>query len=378
MYVQLIPVGGGEPIRLEKVVSVVGRNRKLCDICLKRSGVSKLHCVIVQTEDLLFVRELGSTNGTRVNGKRVMEKPLRPGDTLAFGSAEFRVQCGLGDPGISPGGDAEEAASLSQFLRTEGQQLQDVPSGEHEAVGPPQVIILSGSDSAPPQATDDSDRSAAGIADAKPKPPASKTDFSDTELLRVLNEPVESASEPKPQSMPPHSQKPREQTPLPPREGRPFTPTVDRKGATARRGRAEAGESFLDKLRNNRKAVAGGAAVVLLTWMVLSSWQSSDSDQEVYDVYDAIWTEIQTKRAANASQAEWKEFTERAKAQFEPFVETLKKTARTSKPLKQELLYCGRDYLPHMLMDARTEPSESEQMFREHMETAKGMLQGKP
>ncbi len=66
MLAQLVPLEGGSAIDVVKDVTLVGRNEN-CDLRLDHKSVSKLHCVIVKTDGLLILRDLGSTNGTRVN-----------------------------------------------------------------------------------------------------------------------------------------------------------------------------------------------------------------------------------------------------------------------------------------------------------------------
>ncbi len=102
MQAKLISLDGDRPIVLSKDVTVVGRKRGICDVFIDRSSVSKLHCVIVKTDGLLFIRDLGSTNGTKVNGQRVVRGALLPGDELAFANARFRVHLG---PTESPDDD---------------------------------------------------------------------------------------------------------------------------------------------------------------------------------------------------------------------------------------------------------------------------------
>ena len=102
MLAKLIPVGGGPTIPIINDVTVVGRKQGLCDLVVERGSVSKLHCLIVKTDGLLFIRDLGSTNGTKVNGQRVTRGALLPGDELAFASARFRVHMGPGEPEPAP------------------------------------------------------------------------------------------------------------------------------------------------------------------------------------------------------------------------------------------------------------------------------------
>jgi pSer/pThr/pTyr-binding forkhead associated (FHA) protein len=94
MQAKLVPVDGGSPILITRDVTIVGRGRSLCDILLQQTSISKLQCLIAKTDGLLFIRDLGSTNGTKVNGQRVTRGALLPGDELAFASVKFRVHLG--------------------------------------------------------------------------------------------------------------------------------------------------------------------------------------------------------------------------------------------------------------------------------------------
>ena len=71
MRAHLIPLNTKyPPIQIIRDVTLVGRQEDLCDIFLPEVSVSKIHCLIVRTDGLLFIRDLGSTNGTKVNGRR--------------------------------------------------------------------------------------------------------------------------------------------------------------------------------------------------------------------------------------------------------------------------------------------------------------------
>ena len=90
MRVRLVPLDGGTAVEIEKDLIVVGR-REDCDVLLDHKSVSKQHCVIVKNEGLLLIRDLGSTNGTRVNGQRVRRAALLPNDQLFIASVRFSV-----------------------------------------------------------------------------------------------------------------------------------------------------------------------------------------------------------------------------------------------------------------------------------------------
>lgn len=97
MRAQLIPVDGGAPICITKDLVIVGRKED-CDLRLDHKSVSKQHCVIVKTDGLLLLRDLGSTNGTRVNGTRVRRAALLPNDQLSIAHFKFRVFLGPDEP----------------------------------------------------------------------------------------------------------------------------------------------------------------------------------------------------------------------------------------------------------------------------------------
>ena len=88
MRVQLIPVEGGKPIELAKPVTIVGRG-EFVDIPFDNKSVSKQHCILVRTDGLVLIRDLGSTNGTRVNGQRVRRGALLPNDQIAFANFKY-------------------------------------------------------------------------------------------------------------------------------------------------------------------------------------------------------------------------------------------------------------------------------------------------
>lgn len=99
MQAKLIPIDGGPSILITRDVTIVGRGRNLCDVLIQQNSISKLQCLIAKTDGLLFIRDLGSTNGTKVNGQRVTRGALLPGDELAFASVKFRVHLGPSVPG---------------------------------------------------------------------------------------------------------------------------------------------------------------------------------------------------------------------------------------------------------------------------------------
>ena len=89
---RLVALDGGPDIPLEAQSLVIGRRRG-CDVRLESFRVSRLHCVLARADGVLWVRDLGSTNGTRINGRRVDSGRLRPGDEELPKDAWLDVDC---------------------------------------------------------------------------------------------------------------------------------------------------------------------------------------------------------------------------------------------------------------------------------------------
>lgn len=71
-------------------VKTVGRSPG-AEFIVEAALVSRLHCQLTATADSLHIKDLGSTNGTFVNGKRVMSAELKDGDKVAVGRLELTV-----------------------------------------------------------------------------------------------------------------------------------------------------------------------------------------------------------------------------------------------------------------------------------------------
>jgi len=90
MPAQLLALSDGPSILLDKPILLLGRHPE-CDIQLNSRKVSRRHCCVAQVHDYLVVRDLGSTNGVRINGERVLEGKLQAGDELTVGNFRYRV-----------------------------------------------------------------------------------------------------------------------------------------------------------------------------------------------------------------------------------------------------------------------------------------------
>ncbi len=71
--------------------TVLGR-RLDCQLRIPTKDVSRQHCALLIENDKVIAKDLGSSNGTFVNGKRIAEVVLNPGDRLRLGPVTFVVR----------------------------------------------------------------------------------------------------------------------------------------------------------------------------------------------------------------------------------------------------------------------------------------------
>ena len=90
MPLRLVSLDGHPDIPLDPVI-VVGRDRR-CDVRIESFRVSRRHCRLALDGDGVLVCDLGSTNGTQINGRRVGSGVLRPGDELSIAYCRFQLE----------------------------------------------------------------------------------------------------------------------------------------------------------------------------------------------------------------------------------------------------------------------------------------------
>ncbi len=90
MPAQLLALTEGPTILLDKPIMLFGRHPE-CDVQLNSKKISRRHCCIAQVRDYLIIRDLGSTNGIRINGDRVREGQLKTGDEVTIGNFRYQV-----------------------------------------------------------------------------------------------------------------------------------------------------------------------------------------------------------------------------------------------------------------------------------------------
>lgn len=93
MPAQLIALTDGPNILLDKPILLLGRHPE-CDVQIDSRKISRRHCCIALVNDYFIIRDLGSTNGIRINGERVQEGKLRAEDEVTIGNSRYKVQWG--------------------------------------------------------------------------------------------------------------------------------------------------------------------------------------------------------------------------------------------------------------------------------------------
>jgi pSer/pThr/pTyr-binding forkhead associated (FHA) protein len=93
MKAELVPENGDPAIPIERDVTVVGRHES-CDVVIDDASLSKRHCIFVKTDGLLVIRDLATTNGTKVKGQRVRWAALLPEDRISLGGYKLRIYLG--------------------------------------------------------------------------------------------------------------------------------------------------------------------------------------------------------------------------------------------------------------------------------------------
>ncbi|WP_460318170.1 FHA domain-containing protein [Paenibacillus sp. YSY-4.3] len=84
---------GTERIPLSKGSFIIGRSEELAQYVEKEAGVSRAHVELMILEDACRIKDLGSRNGTKLNGELLApykDYPLEPGDSFTIAEVTFR------------------------------------------------------------------------------------------------------------------------------------------------------------------------------------------------------------------------------------------------------------------------------------------------
>lgn len=177
LHAVLKVVGGkqdGKLIPLNTKKFLIGREQD-CHLRPGSESVSRHHCAITIDDYTVRVRDLGSSNGTSINGKRIIGvHEANPGDTLRIGNLDFEIVFNKSGSPVSSGVPEKGGTSftLDEFALEEVEPLSDTTM---MAGGDTAVIstkVAADAASAPESSADEE----AGSNDAEPEaPPAAET-----------------------------------------------------------------------------------------------------------------------------------------------------------------------------------------------------------
>ena len=112
---------------LSRDVTLIGR-REDADFRIPLTDVSRKHCRLIKDGNILLMEDLGSSNGTYHNGRRVQEAEISPGDTLRIGPVQFVVQIdGMPSDGELVGSGASALIDSSATMITPGTSIAPPP-----------------------------------------------------------------------------------------------------------------------------------------------------------------------------------------------------------------------------------------------------------
>jgi pSer/pThr/pTyr-binding forkhead associated (FHA) protein len=136
MVTKLIVASGksaGRSISIKRNQLLIGRAEE-CDVRPLSEEVSRRHCAVHVGPAEVWVEDLGSRNGTFVNGEKITAKiRVKDGDIIRVGGLELKVSCT--EPAAKAGTDDD----VSRWLMTD-----DQPAGMHDS-----TQTLDGSDRSP-------------------------------------------------------------------------------------------------------------------------------------------------------------------------------------------------------------------------------------
>lgn len=137
-FVVTVPGVGQKRYPMRQSSMRVGRSDQ-SDIVVKDSSVSSRHCDLVKEAGAIFVRDLGSSNGTFVNEERITQLELRHGDILRLGNAAtVEVQIGGASAAPRPVAAADNENAGSTMMISAGElDLMRQPGAAPRPVTPP-------------------------------------------------------------------------------------------------------------------------------------------------------------------------------------------------------------------------------------------------
>ena len=101
MFYRLISPDGTQSFDLKLHAPLIVGRAPTCDLSVADPTISRRHAELVVDEDQVTLRDLGSSNGTFVNGHKVAAATLEVDDLIAFGKVAFRLATYVPTPSVS-------------------------------------------------------------------------------------------------------------------------------------------------------------------------------------------------------------------------------------------------------------------------------------
>ncbi|MBI3864971.1 MAG: FHA domain-containing protein [Planctomycetia bacterium] len=152
-------------------MTLIGRSPD-CNLRIASGQVSRRHCLIKVGDSAVTVRDLGSANGTKLNGEPVSTQAdavITTGSTLVVGPLKFIVQFAAPKAradedtewliGTVPQKSVDDVQSLVPPPNTDGEETKDLPPSRRRArSAPPQVVMTGSGDPVPGDPPDEPGR----------------------------------------------------------------------------------------------------------------------------------------------------------------------------------------------------------------------------
>lgn len=127
---------GSEFVLVDPSEVVIGRSQEV-DVAMVEGMVSRRHARFRVQNNIFTLEDLGSTNGTFVNGERIKHRVLSTGDRVLIGTTIMRVELSN-----SPVGTKPPPLSTNEPITESETTSRDVMSGELDQMGVPELIEM--------------------------------------------------------------------------------------------------------------------------------------------------------------------------------------------------------------------------------------------
>src|SRR3954467_7020978 len=144
MPFKLTSTDGAHSFDLKEGVTLVVGRAPTSDVPVIDPTISRRHAEVEYRDGTIVVRDLGSSNGTFVNGSRVDETSVNAGDTITFGKVGFKVQrTSTAPPARHSGPTAAASATIVRQLPVREQgSLSGMQSPLYVAAAPSELNVV--------------------------------------------------------------------------------------------------------------------------------------------------------------------------------------------------------------------------------------------